>query len=231
MKMKFKKSYSYKSHYQSPYGLYKFNIQYSFIKQFTDSTKSVLDIGGGDGRFSIPLMDDVNMLTVIDLSKNDLEYIQNYRSDIKVICNDFIEESFIEKFSLIIAIESIYYFPNFNRFFQKIDDLLTDDGIFVFSFTNPKSVRYLIRKYRHKDTVDAFRASYNEPTLEELMHVLNRFNFEIKSIKGFNWMPFKIDSTGYFVSVFAFLENFLFLNRFISMSPWLMVAIKRKSQK
>jgi hypothetical protein len=44
-------------------------------------------------------------------------------------------------------------------------------------------------------------------------------------------MPFKIDSTGYFVSVFAFLENFLFLNRFISMSPWLMVAIKRKSQK
>ena len=71
MKMKFKKSYSYKSHYQSPYGLYKFNIQYSFIKQFTDSTKSVLDIGGGDGRFSIPLMDDVNMLTVIDLSKKD----------------------------------------------------------------------------------------------------------------------------------------------------------------
>lgn len=212
--------------YNNKSGHYKFNCEYNFIlKNLIKTPRSILDIGGGSGRFVIPLLEHCNDITVIDINEQAIEILKTRNSKIKTICSDFMTTIITESFPFIISVEVLSYFQDKNAFFQKVKTLLDQNGVFVFSYTNPDSWRFMLRKFWH---VRKKAQAYHEVNLKELKRILADNGFVIKEIEGMNWIPMPLTADNALVSVFAFFEKFFHLNKWISQSPWIMISVKLK---
>ncbi|WP_080055449.1 class I SAM-dependent methyltransferase [Spirosoma aerolatum] len=210
--------------YNNPYGRYKFAKQYSFILSQFDNRKNILDIAGGSGRYAIPLFSETKDITVVDINKYALELLKNREPEIYSIEGDFMEVSLPNKYSLILCIEALSYFRNYNLFFKKINTLLDENGTFVFLMVNPQSWRYTLRRFNKG------RTDYGEISYENIKLILKKNNLKIKSVKGFNWMPFPLSmSNALLIKTFSFLEHLLGFEKWISQSPWLLVSVTKDS--
>jgi len=213
-----------KKTYNNRVGHYKFRRQFQFIiKNGKNHCDKVLDIAGGSGRIAIPLLEYSSKITVLDIKPNAIKILKKRNSDINTICDNFMKAEFQEIFSLILCIEAIGAFNDWEEFFSKINTLLTDDGRFIFTYTNPKSWRFSLRKIMH----------WNDPNkgvqLKELTKILNKFNFEIENMEGFNWMPLPLYSNSRLVYFFEFIEKIFNLKSWYSQSPWLLISIKKRT--
>jgi 2-polyprenyl-3-methyl-5-hydroxy-6-metoxy-1,4-benzoquinol methylase len=216
-----------KKTYNNRMGFYKFNRQLDFINKYVENSYSCLDIAGGSGRFAIPLKNKINRIVVIDINIEALTVLKDRNSEIETICKDFIDLNLDEKFDFIICIEAINYFEKQNEFFLKIENLLTVDGHFIFTFTNINSWRYYLRKLRHRKRKNLM---YNEYPLNQLKKIIELNNLKIVEIKGMNWIPFPLSSNSIFVPFFAWIENVLCLNRWIAQSPWLLISVRKDNK-
>jgi len=214
-----------KKTYNNRVGHYKFKQQFRFVARYADNIKSYLDIAGGSGRFAIPLHQQIPEITVLDINEEALSILKERDRFIEIICDDFMDVPFCQTYPLIICIEALFYFQNWDIFFSKINSLLSDKGRFVFSFTNIGSWRYLLRRFRHRNREPL---AYTEKSLKELKVILSSCGLEIDCVEGMNWMPLPLSSNSIFVYVFEFIEKHLKLNSWISQSPWLMISVKKK---
>ncbi len=223
--MDYQWDYLNKSTYNNRVGYYKFKREFTFI---LDNSKyrydNVLDIAGGSGRFAIPLNEYSNNITVLDINPTAIQILRERNSYIKTICNDFAKTEFQELFSLILCIEALCYFQNWEEFFIKINTILADDGRFIFTCTNPNSWRYFLRKIRHwKDGP----IPDNDMNWKDLKKILNKYSFHIETLEGMNWIPLPLSSNCKLVSFFELLEKVLGLKYWYSQSPLLMISIKK----
>jgi len=211
--------------YNSRVGHYKFKREFDFIiKNGINNFDKILDIAGGSGRFALPLKKYSTKITVLDINQTALEILKKRDNEVNTICSDFIKSKFQETFSLIICIEAIEYFDNWVEFFNKISLLLNDDGVFIFTFANPNSWRYFLRKIKHWKNGPT---RYNETTLKELTEILNKCNFEIEKMEGMNWIPLSLSSNSKLVLIFEYIEKKIKLKNWHSQSPWLMISVKK----
>jgi len=215
-----------KKTYNNRVGHYKFRRQFKFIlKNGKDHYDKILDIAGGSGRIAIPLLEYSKKITVLDIKPNAIKILKNRNSDINTICNDFIKTEFQEMFSLILCIEAIGCFTDWEEVFKKINTLLTDDGRFIFTYTNPNSWRFFFRRIIHLND------SYKGVKFNELQKSLTKHNFEIEDIEGFNWMPLPLYSNSRLVYLFEFIERVFKLKNWYSQSPWLLLSIKKTTNQ
>jgi len=217
--------YLNESTYKTRVGQYKFKREFDFIfENGLGNFNKILDIAGGSGRFALPLADYSENITVVDINEEALEVLRGRNSNINSICNDFINTELHQIFSLILCIEAIEYFKSWNEFFIKISKILDKDGVLIFTFANPNSWRYQLRKIKHWRNGPTL---YNEMTLSELKALLNKFNFEINKIEGMNWIPLPLSSNSIFVAIFEFIEKIFKLKSWHAQSPWLLISVKR----
>ncbi len=215
-----------KKTYNNRIGQYKFKRQFQFIlKNGKNHYGKILDIAGGSGRIAIPLLEYSKNITVLDIKPNAIQILKKRNSDINTICNDFIKTEFQEMFSLILCIEAIGCFTNWEEVFSKINTLLTDDGRFIFTYTNPNSWRFSLRRIIH------FNDSYKGIKFNELTKMLTKYNFEIEDMEGFNWIPLPLYSNSRLVYFFEFIEKIFKLKNWYSQSPWLLLSIKKITTK
>ena len=211
-----------KKTYNNRVGHYKFRRQFKFIVDHgANHAEKVLDIAGGSGRMAIPLLKYTKDITVVDIKPVAIQILNERNKEIKTICGNFTDLDFQSKFSLILCIEAIGQFENWDHFFKKVDSILTEDGRFIFTFTNPNSWRYFLRRLKHWN--DSHRG-YN---LNELKQLLKSNNFEIEHMKGFNWVPLPLYSNSRLVLFFEFMEKIFRLDKWYSQSPWLLISIKK----
>ena len=211
--------------YNTKVGLYKFKREYKFIT--TNSTgrlNNVLDIAGGSGRFALPLYSSSNKMTVLDVNSTALDILKGRNRNVNTICSDFIKSEISDTFSLILCVEAIEYFEDWEAFFSKTHEILKEDGRFIFTYANPGSWRYFLRKMKHWKNKPT---RYNEMTFCELKEVLHKCNFEIENMEGMNWIPFPLSSNSKLVSFFEFIENFFRLRYWYSQSPWILLSIRK----
>ena len=214
-----------KNAYNNRSGNYKTQVQMRFIMDnIQNRTDHILDIAGGAGRFAIPLLEYSNDITVLDINETAIKMLKERNKDISTICGDFMENDIKKTFSLILCIEAIGYFKDWEHYFKKIHSLLEKDGRFVFTYTNPSSWRFFLRniKRRIKNT-----NSYTEMNLRELKKLLQRCGLEIEIMEGMNWMPLPVRSNSIFVGPLAFSERAFKLNKWYSQSPWLLMSAKK----
>jgi SAM-dependent methyltransferase len=210
--------------YNNKTGLYKSKRQLDFIlKNNNPAADRILDIAGGAGRFSIPLSRHSKNVTVIDINKKAIELLNERSKDINGLCGDFVSMKVDGFYSLILCIEAIFYFPDWNAFFKKISSLLTSEGVFIFTYTNPNSWRYRLRKLKLRGKPGA----YTEPVFSDLKVILSIYNLEISSVEGMNWMPLPVISNSPLVNIFASIEKIFRLNKWIAQSPWLLIAVRK----
>ena len=193
--------------YNNRTGHYKFWKEYEFITSNSKITyDKILDIAGGSGRFAIPLLDYSSNITVLDINATALQILRERNCNIKTICSDFIKAEIKETFSLIICIEALGNFHNLKDFFNKINKLLIDEGRVVFTYNNPSSWRFFLRKIKHWKK-GAY--PYKEINIGELKNVLKKCNFEIEKMEGMNWIPLPLSSNSRLVLLLNLLKNCL----------------------
>ena len=209
--------------YNNKSGIYKTKIELDFIlKYINKGQKAILDMGGGSGRFALPLLNLGHDVTVVDLNAEAIK-ICSERGINKAFCRD-IRDVLPDKFDVVIAIE-LFLVTTPSEVFDAAYKQLKQDGIFIFVGTNKKSWRYKLHNLRKVKA-----KNYGEFTGKEYKKLLKSSNFEIIKMKGFNWMPFRVNSDNRLIPFFAFIEKALKLNYWINQSPWLLVAC-RKTEK
>ncbi|HRG38135.1 MAG TPA: class I SAM-dependent methyltransferase [Bacteroidia bacterium] len=218
--------YLNKEGYNNNTGHYRSKIELDFIgKNIQNKKYKILDIAGGSGRISIPLLKYADNITVTDINADALRILDERKLGIRTVAGDFEKTEFKDKFSLVLCIEGPDYFHDWNNLFQKISSLLEKDGKFIFTYTNPDSWRYSARKLKQAGKADP----YYSPNFIQLKELLERFNFEFEDIKGFNWTLFPVRSNSIFVHLFTFLEKILMLGKWHSQSPWLIISVKKRN--
>ena len=219
--------YLNKKAYNNTIGKYRTEIELKFISKHIDKENDkILDIAGGSGRIAIPLLKYSNSITVTDINTKAMQILEERDLGIKTIEGDFSKTEFKDHYSLILCIEGPDYFQDWDELFGKISNLLEDRGKCIFTYTNPKSWRYRLRKVKNVNKENPYKVI----ELEELKKLLLRKGFEVKEIKGFNWMPFSVSSNNPLVGLFATLERKLGLYKWYSQSPWMLIYIKKSTK-
>jgi len=212
--------------YNTKVGLYKYKREYKFIinNAINDFT-NVLDIAGGSGRFALPLFEYSKKITVLDINQSALDLLRERNCEIDIICSDFIQFQIQDTYSLLLCIEAIEYFEDWEVFFDKVNKVLLHDGLFIFTYANPNSWRYYLRKIKHWKNVPTH---YNEMSISNLIKTLYKSNLEVDKIEGMNWIPLPLSSNSILVTFFAIIENIFKLKNWHSQSPWLLIAVKKR---
>lgn len=212
--------------YNNKVGNYKFSKELSFIRHaFKNEKGNLLDIAGGSGRFAIPLAEYFNEVTVVEKNHDAISLLTTRNSSIRTIEGDIMQVKIEDRFSLIICIEALDYFENWAEFFKKVNGLMKEDGMFIFTYTNPSSWRYYLRKIKH---LWKKGYTYNKMDFEKFKVLLGDCSFNIVDIEGMNWIPFPLASNNIFVNFFIRTENLLHLNKWIGQSPWLLISVQKK---
>lgn len=207
--------------YNNQAGYYKTQKEINFIRKFIPTTPiKILDIGGGSGRISLPLVEDNNLLTVIDTNRAALKILSSRNKSVRVIHGNFENINLSERFELILGIELLGYLNNIRMVFEKIYDLLDGRGFFIFTITNTCSWRFYLRKMKK-------HTNYNYITLNDLYKTIDSIGFKIQRMEGFNWMPFRVNSDTFLIKWFSKLEELLSLDKIITQSPNILISVKK----
>lgn len=210
--------------YSSKSGKYRSLLESAFIHKYLPKQKiKVLDIGGGSGRFAIPLSKYGNDVTVVE-PNNEAISILSKKSTIKCINCTFEEFASSEKFDLVLIIEVLGNFMDIESVFSKVYNMLSSNGILIISTRNTNA---LMNKL--KLTLRRKRYIYNGyTTINSYKKLLNEQKFDILEISGLNWLPFGVNSNSRMIPFFIFLIKILALNKWISQSPEVLIcSLKR----
>ncbi|MBR9847597.1 MAG: class I SAM-dependent methyltransferase [Algicola sp.] len=115
--------------------------------------ENYLDIGAGDGRRSIKISNNisVNNVTLLDESSEMLNKLQDSKFDI--VNESFLDFNSTKKYDLITCLWNVIgHLPDKKSrilFFDKISNLLSDNGAFYFDVNN----RYNISNYGYKNVM------------------------------------------------------------------------------
>jgi 2-polyprenyl-3-methyl-5-hydroxy-6-metoxy-1,4-benzoquinol methylase len=216
-----------KKAYNNKVGQYKFKREFDFIfNNGKSQLENILDVAGGSGRFAIPLSKHSDQITVLDANSTALQLLSQREPEINTILGDFMKMDIHETFSLILCVEALGYFQNWEEFFNKIQLLMSEDARFIFTYQNPRSWRFLLRKLKHWRT--GFY-EYKEMDLMQLTELLNKCNLEIVKMEGMNWIPLSLASNSKLVSLFERTEKIFKLYSWHSQSPWILFSLKKRA--
>jgi SAM-dependent methyltransferase len=215
--------------YANAMGRYKTEKEMAFIStQLGGECLHILDVGGGSGRFAVPLADKGHRVTVVDRSPEALEILRAHRHpNIDTLCGDFLAMESTAQFDAVIAVESVQYFTDVALVdvFAKVSTMLTPGGPFVFTGLNARSWRYQLHKLRR------FRPTYNVTDPAGYSAALEHTGLTMSAMEGFVWMPLPVNSDSQLVGVLAMIERSLRLQNWIRQSPWLLIAARRLSSE
>ncbi len=135
---------------------YNLQIRKETVETFTAGQhfQSVLDIPCGTGAMSVPLLNRIDKLTMIDISTNMLTIARNsvpseYQHKVETVNADFFELELPEQsFDLIICLGILAHISSPEQLLNKISKLLKPGGTLILQNTNSGHFySYLIRFY------------------------------------------------------------------------------------
>lgn len=187
-----------------------------------------LDVGGGSGRFATQFLEerrfidmDINLSSLKKALKRKLEVI---RADAEKI--PFKNDTF----DCLSAIEVTPYL-DVDMFLIEAHRVLKDGGKLLIITLNKKSYKFFCHFLRQK-LFDKKDISDYKRTYKEIKEKLEKIGFEIKKMRGFNWIPMGNNANSRFVSFFSVCENLLKLEVLPSISHWIFLfAVKKKPIK
>lgn len=185
----------------------------------------LLDIGGGSGRFAIPLYSNGTNVIVLDSSANALELLKNKQRNIPIFRGDGERLPFKSNtFDVVIVIEAIEHIMNKESFLEECNIVLKDGGLLVITMSNKFSYKIL-----HPNRIK--RSNFYWTTCNRFMKLLRLKGFDLEKSFGFNWIPFNRSSNSFLIPYFAILEDLLRLKHLPFISPWVIVSARKKSIK
>lgn len=210
--------------YATKGGKYKTEREISFIKKHIPDRKvKILDIGGGSGRFAIPLSQMGHCVTVIDKNEEALTILYNRNDHIEIINDDFENFKNDALFDMVLIIETMGSFSDLSLIFNKIHSMINIGGNVIFTALNANSLKYKFRQlisHYHYPGVRDYKA-YKKLLID--------CGFEIVDVSAFNWLPFRVNTNSVLVPFFAKLEQTFHLYKWLTQGPELLFCAKKSS--
>lgn len=183
--------------------------------------KIYLDVGGGSGRFSIPLFKTSADIVCLDYNLTALSILQKKESSIPLIRGDGQKLPFRDStFDAVLVIEAIEYMADKDLFIKECHRVLKDNGLLLITILNRNSYK-IFHPNRRK------RPSFYFTTYQSFKIKLERLDFVIEKSIGFNWLPAKRTSDSKLITTFAALERLLKLEYLPYISPWVFIIAKK----
>jgi 2-polyprenyl-3-methyl-5-hydroxy-6-metoxy-1,4-benzoquinol methylase len=155
----------------------------TLIKEYTNLTSKVLDVGCSNGAFLQALKNN-NVLNVfgIDVQKETINFAQG--KNLNCYYGSFpdnLPKELEQKYDIITSFENIYYMPNLLSFFEKVSSLLAINGKLILKFNQSSSSYYFKHPY-HIRTGD-FSTFIN---LDTICFLAKKNNLDIVKIVPFD---------------------------------------------
>ena len=184
-----------KDFFDSPYylkhGRKVIELRAHIIKEIVGNVdgKKILDLGCGDGSLSIPLLNEKNSLTLVDLSSRMIEIANskihdNFKNKVNLINLSLDEFTTNAKHDIVICVGVMAHVPSIEAAFTKIASCLAQNGIAIVEYTsNPNPVGRFFKPYYHlkkifSNTVDGFNAK-NLMKMSEFEFIANECGLTI----------------------------------------------------
>ena len=191
-------------------------------KHLSDSL--LLDVGGGSGRFAIPLHVKGRKVIVLDSSANALSSLKNKQNDLPIIRGNGEKLPFkAGTFDVILVIETIEYITNKQSFLEECHTMLKEDGILIVTILNRLSYK-MLHPNRKK------RPEFYWTTYNKFRRSLILGGFAPEKAFGFNWIPANRSSNNSLIPYFAMIEYFLGLKNLPSISPWVIISARKNKE-
>jgi ubiquinone/menaquinone biosynthesis C-methylase UbiE len=213
-------------------GQYLTRVEGRFIQQLLAARprpQLVLDIGGGSGRFAVPLYEAGYQLLVLDVDATPLRILVRSepgigralvsgRSDELPIADDSVD--------CVLCIE-VPVLDDPATFLAACRRVLRTGGVVIFTAHNRRSYKGLLKQLTSRRQERRYYGETYLHTISEIRAQLRAFGFSLFQECGFNWIPFTRDADTRLVWAAARLERALGLDRLVQWSPWVLVAAQK----
>jgi len=207
-------------------GEYLTKTEQRFINQAIDKRipKRCLDIGGGSGRFAIPLSQKGVDMIVTEYDMVPIRKLLDKTSVIPVVRADGQHLPFLnEYFDCIMSIETWGFFADIPLFLSEAKRVLSARGKLMVTAENSGSYKNILRKIVGGRDTAFYRQNFNE-----IKKMIQDAGFEIKTCFGYNWIPVGRASNSIIVPIFSFVEKILKLKYVSQYSPWVFIVAQKK---
>ena len=180
----------------------------SFLRTHLSPDSSVLDLGGGAGRLSIPLAQKNHAVTIVDSSKAmimsaDKHYKYLGLKNVSTYHSPW-EEFENNKYDYIICAHVIYGVANIKKFIEKIKSSINRNAIIIMYNNYPQShISDIWELYYQEQRI-------NLPGITELRDVIEELDIEYKF---YNIEEFDLPTFDNFDSMLESISSQMFLDR------------------
>lgn len=209
-------------------GSYLFHHEHTFVRRSLDAAiqpGTLLDIGCGSGRMTLPLHDVGINVVGLDMDPVALAAFQRRSKAIPLVRGDAVHLPFTDgSFDCVVAIQFFEYVDH-QQFLHELNRVLRNGGLLIIEALNRHSYKWPLKKLLSRGvTLPSASLSCREMLPEITAH-----GFDVQAISGYNWVPFMRESNSRLVGIAALIEQMLRLDRYYSISPKILVAARKRS--
>jgi len=216
-------------------GKYSTYVEGSFIQEslMLHLAKSavIFDVGGGSGRFAIPLYRNGYRVIVEETNPLPLRILRCREPAIPLILLDSKAKHFpIKEASvdciLCIEADSLVLLE---WFFSECNRILKGNGIIIFTILNRFSYKGFYKKLilREDFSKHLWEKSHYGTSFRRIKLRLRNAGFKITGAKGFYWLPVSRESNSKLVPYFALIEKLLHLDLLPSLGPRIIIRARK----
>lgn len=216
-------------------GNYLTEIEWQFICECLsnnlNNSAKIFDVGGGSGRFSIPIAKKGYSILVSDITPLPLKILHQKAPEIPAILLDSADDIFPLKSASVDCILCIEVFPLIEGapwFFHECNRLLKKNGVIIFVCHNRCSYKGVYKKFiLREDRKHGWMKFHYKSSLWAVRERLKKAGFELLLESGFNWIPVSRASNSKLIPLFAKAVKALRLSSFPFLSPWVIIAARK----
>ncbi len=216
-------------------GHYLTNMEWSFIVKHLSHPSvrkhRIIDVGGGSGRFALPLFLSGMNVVVEEVNALPLRLLRQKNRSIPAIRLDPAMRSFPfrnRSADCMLCIEVPDLIES-EWFFHEAHRIIDRKGGLIFTAHNRRSYKGFYKKnllQEDKKSDDWYRIHYRS-NFSQVKERLNRTGFKLIDALGFHWIPVSRASNNILIPLFAAIEKILNLGACPSLSPWILAMAQK----
>jgi 2-polyprenyl-3-methyl-5-hydroxy-6-metoxy-1,4-benzoquinol methylase len=159
--------------------------------------QTILDIGCGDGSLSLPLLDNNNRLTLLDISPQMLSLARSRIAtdrvaSVHLLNQDFMAACFLpQSFDLVICVGVLAHVNSPEEFLAKIASILKPNGVLILEYTDSYHFvgRAITLYHRLCNALKPFQYSLNLLRSSEVQSVAGQHRFRLTGAFRYSLLP------------------------------------------
>ncbi len=185
---------------------------------------SLLEVGCGSGRLTQALSGMIPNVVGLDFDSIPLIPFRQKFVKFPLIQGDAMNLPLKDHcFDCVVAVQCLLNF-DYSQFLRECNRVLKNDGLLICQFLNRHSYKWMSKRLLRRDVQEIAHQSY-----VQFAYDVVKLGFDIKQVNGYNWVPFDRFSDSALVGPAALVEKILRLDRLYNISPWVLVAARKRS--